>query len=266
MTETNRTPRGNEASRDSETIGDHAAGGEHGATVADKTGTRTAREDRRINRDDRIVDHTTRDTFIGTDEPTHRHSNVSWGAIFAGVMTFVALMFVFGLVSLGLGLQEAGGMAVGIWSAIALIVALGIAGFVAGMLSIRAGFLHGIATWATSLVAILVLVGWLGASVLGTLGGAIGNIAQGALQQTEISTEDLGAAADDANVDEQQLDQTQQEVENTAQAAQDDLAATAWWTVAGLLIGALVAGFAGAGGARSVHTEHERRRALVHER
>jgi len=266
MTETNRTPRGDNASRDSEAVGDHAARGEHGATVADKTGHRTDRADRRDDRDDRIVDHTTRDTFIGTDEPSHRHSNVSWGAIFAGVVTFVALMFVFGLVSLGLGLQEAGGMAVGIWSAIALIVALGIAGFVAGMLSIRAGFLHGIATWATSLVAILVLVGWLGASVLGTLGGAIGNVAQGALQQTEISTEDLGAAAEDANVDEQELNQAQQEVENTAQNAQDELAASAWWAVAGLLIGALVAGFAGAGGARSVHTEHERRRALVHER
>lgn len=265
MTETNRTPRGDRppsARRDDETLGDHAAVGDHGATVADTSD----RPDRRADRDDRIVDHTTRDTFIGTDEPSHRHSNVSWGAIFAGVVTFVALMFVFGLVSLGLGLEDVGGMAVGIWSAIALIIALGIAGFVSGMLSIRAGFLHGIATWATSLVAILVLVGWLGASVLGALGGAIGNVAQGALEQTEISTNDLGAAAEDAEVDEQELNQTQQELEDTAQDAQENVAASAWWAVGGLLIGAVVAGFAGAGGARSVHTEHERRRALIHER
>ncbi len=261
MTETNRNPRGDRTSsvpRDSAT-GDHAAVGDHGASVPD-------RDERRTDRDDRIVDHTTRDTFIGTDAPTHRHSNVSWGAIFAGVVTFVALMFVFGLVSLGLGLEEVGGMAVGIWSAVALIIALGIAGFVSGMLSIRAGFLHGIATWATSLVAILVLVGWLGASALGALGGAIGNVAQSALEQTEISTEDLGAAAEDANVDEEQLNQAQQEVEGTAQEAQDNVAASAWWAVAGLLVGAIVAGLAGAGGARSVHTEHERRRTLMHER
>lgn len=94
------------------------------------------------------------------------------------------------------------GVAVGIWSAIALILALAIAGFVSGVLAIRAGFLHGIATWATSLVAMLVLIGWLGASVVGALGGAIGNIAQGAMENTQI-TEDLGAAAEDAEVDQQ---------------------------------------------------------------
>lgn len=104
--------------------------------------------------------------------------------------------------SVGLGLQEVGGVAVGIWSAIALILALAIAGFVSGVLAIRAGFLHGIATWATSLVAMLVLIGWLGASVVGALGGAIGNIAQGAMENTQI-TEDLGAAAEDAEVDQQ---------------------------------------------------------------
>ena len=176
------------------------------------------------------------------------------------MVTFIALVFVFGLVSLGLGLEEAGGIAVGIWSAIALIVALAIAGFVAGVLAIRAGFLHGIATWATSLVAMLVLIGWLGASVVGALGGAIGNIAQGAMESTQITTEDLGAAADEADVDQQDVDQTQQDVEDTAQDAQDNLAASAWWSVAGLLIGAVVAGFAGAAGSGSAHITHEENR------
>lgn len=256
MTETNPTSRSN---RDPATP-DHGAGdpavttGEHGATAVHRTD-----ETDRTDRYDRVEhhDHTTRDSFIGTNEPAPRHTNVSWGAIFAGVVTFIALVFVFGLVSIGLGLEEAGGTAVGIWSAIAVIVALGIAGFVSGMLSIRAGFLHGIATWATSLVATLVLVGWVGSSVLGALGGAVGNLTQGALQQTEISTEDLGNAADEADVDQQDLEQAQQDVEDTAQDAQDNLATSAWWSVAGLLIGAVVAGFAGAGGSRSVHTWHE---------
>ena len=134
------------------------------------------------------------------------------------------------------------------------------------MLSIRAGFLHGIATWATFPVAMLVLAGWLGGSILGALGGAMGNLAQGAMQESEVSTEDLGAAADDANIDQQELEQTQQEVEGAAQDAQDNLAASAWWAVAGLLIGAVVAGFAGAGGSRVVHTEHQRGRALIDNR
>ena len=256
MTEANPTSR---SSRDPVTPdqggGDHAAQtGEHGATAV-----RTTERIDRVDREDRVEhhDHTTRDSFIGTNEPTPRHTNVSWGAIFAGVLTFIALLFVFGLVSSGLGLEEASGTAVGIWSAIAVIVALGIAGFVSGMLSIRAGFLHGIATWATSLVATLVLVGWVGSSVLGALGGAVGNLAQGALQQTEITTEDLGNAADEADVEQQDLEQAQQDVQDTAQQAQDDLAASAWWSVAGLLIGAVVAGLAGAGGSRSVHTWHE---------
>jgi len=152
-------------------------------------------------------------------------------------------------------------MAVGIWSAIALIVALGIAGFVSGVLAIRAGFLHGIATWATSLVAMLVLIGWLGTSAIGALGGAIGNIAQGAMQDTQITTEDLGAAANE--VDPQEVDQAQQELENTAQQAQDDLAASAWWSVAGLLVGAVVAGFAGMAGSRSAHTARENERVVA---
>lgn len=255
MTETNPPPRSGRDPSTSHDGGDHAATEDHGATAVDRTdhNDRTDRTDRTA-RADRVEhhDHTIRDSFIGTDEPLHRRSNVSWGAIFAGVVTFIALVFVFGLVSIGLGLEEAGGTAVGIWSAIAVIVALGIAGFVSGMLSIRAGFLHGIATWATSLVAMLVLVGWLGASVLGALGGAVGNVAQGALEETEITTDDLGAAADEADVD-----QAQQDVEETAQEAQDDLAVSAWWAVGGLLIGAVVAGFAGAGGSRSVHTLHE---------
>lgn len=267
MTQTN-PPGSDEPRRRSET-----ERGEHAAQTADASVASHHPDQERSTREhttreyttahDPIPDHTARDAFIGTDERIHGTANVSWGAIFAGVVTFIALMFVFGLVSIGLGFQGVGGMAVGIWSAVALLVALAIAGFVAGTLAVRAGFLHGIGTWATSIVAILVLIGWLGTSVLGTLGGAVGNVVQGAVEGGAVTTEDLGAAAEDPPVDQQQLDQTQQQLEDTTQAAQDDVAASAWWAVGGLLVGAVVAGLTGAAGSRSVHTKHSDERDVV---
>ncbi len=269
MTDTDPTPRGDRprtqpAVDPDHDRGDHAAAS-RGATAVSHDADRGDTTREYVARDDvdRPAAHTARDSFLGTDERVHGAANVSWGAIFAGVVTFIALMFVFGLVSAALGFQGTDGMAVGIWSAIALLVALAIAGFVSGTLAVRAGFLHGIGTWATSVVAMLVLVGWLGASVLGTIGGAVGNVAQTAIQESEVSTEDLGSAAEDANIDEQQLNQTQEQVEDTAQDAQEGLAASAWWAVAGLLIGAVVAGLTGAAGARSVHTDHAGDRDLV---
>lgn len=260
-----RTPEDADADQ---TRGEHAAPGQ-GSTAMGHSAAHDRAEHEHSERGhttreytaraDTIPDHTTRDTFIGTDERVHGAANVSWGAIFAGVVTFIALMFVFGLISIGLGFQGVAGMAVGIWSAVALLVALAIAGFVAGTLAVRAGFLHGIGTWATSIVAMLLLIGWIGSSALGAVGGVVGNVAQGVLQGDAITTEDLG----NAEIDQQELNQTQQELEDTTQQAQDELAASAWWAVGGLLVGAVVAGLTGVAGSRSVHTDHERDRTVV---
>lgn len=267
MTETNPTPGGDRPRRPSETDADSHRGDHadvrQGSTAASHSTEHEHKTREYTTRADTIPDHTTRDTFIGTDERIHGVANVSWGAIFAGVVTFLALMFVFGLVSIGLGFQGVSGMAVGIWSAIALLVALALAGFVAGTLAVRAGFLHGIGTWATSIVAMLVLIGWVGTSALGAVGGVVGNVAQGVLQGEAVTTDDLGAAAEDANIDQQELDQTQQQLQDTTEQAQDELAASAWWAVGGLLVGAVVAGLTGAAGSRSVHTDHERERIVA---
>ena len=267
MTQTN-PPRSDQPRRPVDAERGEYAAEPHGATAATQrldqqrtTGEHTTRE--YIAADEPIPDHTARDAFIGTDEYIHGRANVSWGAIFAGVVTFIALMFVFGLVSVGLGFQGVDGVAVGIWSAVALMVALAIAGFVAGTLAVRAGFLHGIGTWATSIVAILVLIGWLGTSVLGALGGAVGNAVQGVVESGAVTTDDLGAAAEDAQVDQQELNQTQQQLEDTTQQAQDEVAASAWWAVGGLLVGAVVAGLTGAAGSRSVHTKHVDERDVI---
>src|SRR5690606_11820790 len=106
---------------------------------------------------------------------------VSWGAIFAGVVTFLAVTVLLSLVTAGIGLTGEG-MAAGIWSIIALAIALAAAGYVAGALAVRGGLLHGFLTWATSLVAAVVLAVWLSASALGAVGSVVGqalDVAQG---------------------------------------------------------------------------------------
>lgn len=206
-------------------------------------------------------DDTLRDSLIGTDRG-HRTANISWGAIIAGVVTFLAVLLIFGLISAALGLSEASGVAVGVWGVLALVLAFAAAGYVTGALAVRGGLLHGLVTWATSLVAILLLVGWLGTSILGTVGGAIGNLAQTAASSTNISADQLGDAAENADVDQQDVDQAQQQAGQAAQDAQeqfeqnrDEIATGAWWAVAGLVLGAIVTALSGAAGARSAHAK-----------
>lgn len=228
------------------------------------------RQDRRAAEDPpprhdevRASDHTFRDSFIGTDRGEVSSNNSSWGAIIAGTVTFLALMLVFGLISAALGLTDVGGAAVGIWSIVALLIALAAAGFVAGALAVRGGLLHGLVTWATSLVGIVLLVGWLGAGVLGAAGGALGNVAQTAVEETDVTVEELEQQVD---VDQEELEQAQQEAEEAAEEHRAETAEAAWWTVGGLLVGAVVAGLGGLAGARSAHvrevgveTTHPRR-------
>lgn len=204
-------------------------------------------------------DRSARESVVVTDH-NDRGNNASWGAIFAGAVTFFAVMLVFALISAALGLSDASGTAVGIWSVVAVLLALAAAGYIAGALAVRGGFLHGLVTWATSLVGIVLLVGWLGSGVVSAIGGAAGTVAETVAEATDTSVTE---AAEETGVDQQDVDQAQQEAEATAQDAQDTLAENqdeiaegTWWTVGGLLVGALVAGLAGAAGARSAQASH----------
>lgn len=174
-----------------------------------------------------------------------RAANISWGSVFAGVVTFLAVTVLLSLVTVGLGLGGAGAAA-GIWSIVALALALLAAGFVAGSLAVRSGLLHGFLTWATSLVAALALTVLLGASALGALSGALGNIAGDAMART---TPSQVADEVDGSVDEEQVAEEAEEfAENAQETAQD----AAWWGFAGLLLGAAIASFGGVLGVRSV--------------
>lgn len=214
-------------------------------------------------------EHIGQEAWIGTDSVEVSNGNVSWGAIFAGVVTFLGLMILLGVAAAAMGLQGATGAATGIFALISLAIAFAAAGYVSGALGVRAGLFHGFATWATSLIATLVLTGWLGASMIGGLGSIVGNtvdtVANTAGEAANVTREDAADASDAArdNVSQEDVDNTADKARDAANDAadkakdayneySDDAAEGTWWTLAGLLIGAGISALCGAAGARSV--------------
>lgn len=231
----------------------HATGA-HTTTLAENGSSAPRRETVR-------GDDSARDSWLGTDR-SRRTSNVSWGAIFAGVMTFLAVLVLLGVLATAMGLSAADGTAMGIWSLITLLLGLAAAGFVAGALAVRGGLLHGLVTWATSLVGLLLVAGLVSSSILGTVGGVIGGVANTAAQATTITAQDAQNAGNqvDPNAVNDAAAQAQNQVQNAAQDAanafeqnRDDIARGAWWTFGGILLGGLVSSLAGVAGARAVH-------------
>ena len=210
-------------------------------------------------------DHTGQEAWIGTDNENISQGNISWGAIFAGVVTFLSIMTVFGLVAAAMGLQGSTGIATGITTIIGLVIAFAAAGYVAGALGVRAGLFHGFATWATSLLSALILAGWLGASIIGGLGSIAGNtldtVAQTAGNAAEVTSTDVynGTDALQDGITQSDIDDAQRQAQDAATQVQDtyneysdDAAEGTWWTILGLVLGAVISSLAGAAGARSV--------------
>ena len=117
--------------------------------------------------------------------------NMSWGSIFAGVVTFLSLLIMFSLIgsAIGLGVTDVtsnnpfDGVGTGliIWAVLSLLISLFAAGFIAGVTSSRAGLVHGFLTWATSILLLVALLTFTTintfqtvGSVLGSVGGAAG--------------------------------------------------------------------------------------------
>ena len=219
--------------------------------------------------------HIGQEAWIGTDSTEVSNGNVSWGAIFAGVVTFLAIMILLGVGAAAMGLQGSDGMATGIFALISLAVAFAAAGYVSGALGVRAGLFHGLGTWATSLIASLILAGWLGSSIIGGLGSVLGNVSGtvaetvgNAANVTREDAQDASNAAQD-NVSQEEINNAEDRVRDAADDAadqardtyneySDDAAEGTWWTFAGLLIGAVISAFAGAAGARSVLNRNEK--------
>ena len=232
-------------------------------------------------------EHIGQEAWIGTNSTEVSDGNVSWGAIFAGVVTFIAIMILLGVGAAAMGLQGSTGAATGIFAVIALVVAFAAAGYVSGALGVRAGLFHGLGTWATSLIATVILAGWLGSSILGGLGSilgtaadatgsAIGGAADAAGQYasqnaTEQEARDAANQAENAindardQVTQEDIDNAKQQAneawdnaKQTADEVSDEAAVGTWWTFAGLILGAVVSALAGAAGSRSVLNRNQR--------
>lgn len=122
---------------------------------------------------------------------------VSWGSIFGGVMTVLAISVLLSILGSSIGLYMLDplaehpasgiGTTVGIWTAVALIISMIAGGFVAGKLSGVDGMIHGFLVWATTLiiaaiVGVMLTVGAAKMTVnaLGAVSSITGNVISGA--------------------------------------------------------------------------------------
>lgn len=112
--------------------------------------------------------------------------NISWGAIFAGVVTFFALLLTFSLIgsAIGFGMVEPTsanpfdgvGTGVIIWTVVEMVLSFLGAGFVAGMAARRVGLLHGFLSWATSIFVLVLLLSYVAIGAFSAVGSLLGNV------------------------------------------------------------------------------------------
>lgn len=112
--------------------------------------------------------------------------NISWSAILAGVVTFIAMLLTLSLIgsAIGFGTVEpisdnpldGVGTGVLIWTVVAFVLSLGAAGFVAGLTSRRLGFIHGFLTWATGVIALVAVLSFMTVGAFSAVGSTLGSV------------------------------------------------------------------------------------------
>lgn len=136
----------------------------------------------------------------GTQEAGY---NISWGSVFAGVVTFIALLLTLSTIGTAIGFGTVDftsdnpfsgvGVGVTVWSIIMLLLSFAGAGFVSGVASRRIGVLHGFLTWATSLVVIVIGASYIASGVFSVAGNAIGFTAKQVGNVAKISGDAVGS-------------------------------------------------------------------------
>ncbi|MCD2137046.1 TIGR04086 family membrane protein [Salinicoccus halitifaciens] len=126
--------------------------------------------------------------YLNTEDERDRNEkragfNLSWGAIFAGILTFLALYIVLSTLGSAIGLgaidlmssNPLNNMGTGaiVWMIITMLISFFGAGFVAGIAARRVGLLHGFVTWAGGLVILTILMVYMIASLLSAAGSAV---------------------------------------------------------------------------------------------
>lgn len=164
------------------------------------------------------------DNFQGA-EADKAGANISWRAVFAGVVTFLALNLLSLLIgsAIGFGVPDLTaanpleGLGTGLlwWTILSLVISMGIGGFVTGLMANRLGFAHGFLAWASSIIFGFVmltslvgrLLGFAG-NVAGTAADAAGQVASGTADAvTTVTQESFDAISQNINIDTDQLNQ-----------------------------------------------------------
>ncbi len=117
---------------------------------------------------------------------TDLRRRISWGSIFGGVITVLAISFLLSMVATSIGFfkfdplasepMSGIGTTVGIWTVISLIVSLAAGGFVAGKLAGADGVIHGFLVWATTLIVAVVMIASLAVSAVKLTGNILGSV------------------------------------------------------------------------------------------
>ncbi|NNC48621.1 MAG: hypothetical protein HKO13_09355 [Sphingomonas sp.] len=207
-------------------------------------------------------------TVVSATEAPALLSRVSWGAIFAGTVIALGILFLLGLLGAAIGLaaidpgaeDPLSGIGIGaaVWWALASIIALGIGGFVAGRLSgipdNASSTAHGASVWGlVTLVTLWLATSTVGA-VLNTATGAVGTVMQTAAQATEVRdvpADMIESQAEEAidevrPINEQQV---RERAERIADRSAANISNSAWYAFFASflsLIAAIVAAGAGA--------------------
>lgn len=122
---------------------------------------------------------------------------VSWGSIFAGVVTVLAISILISILVTSIGLFQFDplsdhpgsgiGATVGIGTIVSLIISFIVGGFVAGKLAGADGVIHGLVVWGMTLIVTVVMVIFLAVgavkvttNVLGSISSVAGSVLSGA--------------------------------------------------------------------------------------
>ncbi len=153
--------------------------------------------------------------------------NLSWGSVFAGIVTFIALVVTFSLINAALGFGqfeptspnpfEGVGTGQAIWTIVALILSFLGAGFVAGATARRFGFMHGFLTWAGSLIAAVILSVWIASAALSAAGNVVGSAANLAGDAVSGIGSGVSQLTDNINIDTGNIDEFNANVEEILQ-------------------------------------------------
>lgn len=153
--------------------------------------------------------------------------NLSQGSVFAGIVTFIALIITFSLINAALGFGqfeptspnpfEGVGTGQAIWTVVALILSFLGAGFVAGATARRLGFMHGFLTWAGALIATVLMLVWIASAALSAAGNVAGSAANLAGDAISGVSSGVSSLTDNINIDSGNIDDFNANVEEILQ-------------------------------------------------